>query len=120
MTIVTEHQPWKQTLRGSPRGVTLFLASLFTLTRLFGAGDLHKLPLAFEKNQGQAGQSVDFLARGGGYSVFLSHGNARLALRHGKSAAPVAVDLRLLGANHDPKATVRDALPGRVNYFLGN
>jgi len=113
MTIGIEYQGWK-------RRATLFLAAVLTLSRLCGAGDLHKLPLAFEKNQGQARQSVDFLARGGGYSVFLSHGNARLALRRGKSAAPAAVDLRLLGANHDPKAAMRDALPGKVNYFLGN
>lgn len=81
---------------------------------------LSKLPLAFEKNHGQARQSVDFLARGGGYSVFLSHGNARIALRHDKSAAPVTVDLRLAGARRGPKAATRDALPGKVNYFLGN
>jgi len=81
---------------------------------------LSKVPLAFEKNEGQAHQSVEFLARGAGYSVFLSRGNARVALRHDKSAASVAVDLRLLGARRDPKVATRDALPGHVNYFLGN
>jgi hypothetical protein len=59
---------------------------------LFGAGaapelravdDLRKLPLAFEQNRGQTLPSVDFLARGAGYSVLLSPGDARLALRHG-------------------------------------
>ena len=81
---------------------------------------LNKVPLAFEKNQGQTLQSVEFLARGAGYSVFLSRGNARVALRHDKSAAPVAVDLRLLGASRNPKVATRVALPGHVNYFLGN
>jgi hypothetical protein len=100
--------------------IKLSLASLLTLSGLFGAGAAPELPLAFEKNQGQAGQSVDFLARGSGYSVSLSHGNARLALRHDKSAAAAAVDLRLLGANRHPKAATRHALPGKVNYFLGN
>lgn len=112
-----------------PRGLALFLASIITLSRLFGADaatgphiaeNLQKLPLAFEKNQGQAHRSIDFLARGGGYSVFLSHGNARLALGHDKSAGLVAVDLRLLGANRDLKAAACKALPGIVNYFIGN
>jgi len=129
MTSGVEHRGWKRGFTDMPRGEALFLASIFTLSRLFGTGadpqpriveNLHKLPLAFERNQGQAHQSVDFLARGGGYSVFLSQGNARLALRHDKSAAPAAVELRLLGANRDPKVVARDALPGRVNYFLGN
>jgi len=82
--------------------------------------NVNKLPLAFEKNQGQASQSVDFLARGAGYSVSLSRGNARLTLRRGKSAVPATVELRLDGARRDPKAITRHALPGRVNYFLGN
>jgi hypothetical protein len=124
MTIGIEYQGWK--FSDIPRGVALFLASIFTVCRLFGAGaapgprigeNLHKLPLTFEKNQGQAHQSVDFLARGGRYSVFLSHGNVRIALRHDKSAAPVAVCLRLIGANRHPQVATRDALPGRVNYF---
>jgi hypothetical protein len=33
---------------------------------------------------------------------------------------PVAVNLRLLGANRHPQVAARDALPGRVNYFLGS
>jgi hypothetical protein len=82
--------------------------------------NISKLPLAFERNQGQAGKSVDFLARGAGYSVSLSRGNARLTLRRGKSAVPATVELRLDGARRDPKAITRNALPGRVSYFLGN
>src|SRR5580704_14585713 len=92
-------------------GIVHSLASLMMLSPLFAAGDLHKPPLAFEKNQGQVRQSVDFLARGGGYNVFLSHGNVRLELRQDKSAAPVAVDLRFVGANRDVKAATRVALP---------
>ena len=98
----------------------VLFASIFLVSPLFGADAVSKLPLAFEKNQGQAGPSVDFLARGGGYSVFLSGGSARLALRHGRSAAPASVELRLAGARPDPKVATRNALPGKVNYFLGN
>jgi len=40
-----------------------------------------KLPLSFEANQGQTEARVRFLARGGGYTVFLTDGEAVLALR---------------------------------------
>ncbi|MGI8549818.1 MAG: SBBP repeat-containing protein, partial [Dehalococcoidia bacterium] len=41
------------------------------------------LPLSFEINEGQTDASVDFLTRGSGYSLFLSGGEATLALRTG-------------------------------------
>jgi photosystem II stability/assembly factor-like uncharacterized protein len=81
---------------------------------------LHKLPLAFEKNNGQAPAATEFLARGPGYGVALSHGNAHISLRGGKTAAPAAIDLRLAGARHGLKATGRKPLPGKINYFIGN
>ena len=39
-----------------------------------------KVPLHFEKNQGQALEDVRFLARGGGYSLSLTAGEAVLVL----------------------------------------
>ena len=41
--------------------------------------NLNKLPLAFERNQGQTGSQVKFLARGQGYTLFLTSGEAVLA-----------------------------------------
>ena len=41
-----------------------------------------KLPLHFELNQGQADPQVKFLARGPGYTLFLTRTEAVLALRH--------------------------------------
>jgi hypothetical protein len=40
-----------------------------------------KLPLSFEANQGQADARVRFLARGGGYTIFLTDDEAVLTLR---------------------------------------
>ena len=103
-----------------------FILGAFALPRLFGADaapeprivhNLGKLPLAFEKSQSQA---ADFLARGAGYTVSLSQGNAHIALRLGKDAPPATVDLRLVGARRNPPAAGCNALPGKVNYFLGN
>jgi len=60
------------------------------------------------------------MARGAGYSVFLSQGNARLTLHQAKPTAHAVVDLRLLGDNQHSIAAARDVLAGTVNYFLGN
>ena len=84
------------------------------------AETLSKLPLAFEKNQGQAASAADFLAHGAGYSVALSRGNAHITLRRDKDSVPAAVDLRLVDARRNPSAAGRKPLPGRVNYFIGN
>ena len=104
----------------------LICMSLLTLGTVAAADqpriveNLNKLPLAFEKNQGQAPQGVDFLARARGYSVSLSQGNARVSLQREKAAAPAEVDLRLAGDRRDPIRAARRSLPGKVNYFLGN
>ncbi len=63
---------------------------------------------------------MDFLARGSGYAVALSGGNARILLRRDASASPAVIDLRLAGARTNPKAAGLKPLPGKVNYFIGN
>ena len=100
-----------------------------------------KLPLNFEQNQGQTDARVKFLARGAGYTVFLSddqtttlrliapahdpagslHGSTRLST----SAAPTknsdaTVQLSLVGANLHAPIEGNDLQPGRSNYFIGN
>ncbi len=89
------------------------------------------LPLSFEANSGQTDPRVTFLARGQGYTVFLTSTEAVLALQ--KSVMPTSrpvvdqhattqavVRLQFVGAN--PRATVtgRDELPGKINYFMGS
>jgi hypothetical protein len=44
-----------------------------------------KLPLSFEANNGQTDSQVDFLARGSGYTLFLTSLEAVLALHGGES-----------------------------------
>jgi len=100
-----------------------------------------KLPLTFEQNQGQTDARVKFLARGAGYTVFLSddqtttlrliapandpssslHGSARSSI----SAAPTknsdaTVQLSLVGANLHAPIEGNDLQPGRSNYLIGN
>jgi len=83
-----------------------------------------RLPLRFELNEGQTDRRVKYLARGAGYTLFLTSNEAVLALRSpappGKpDAASPVVRLKLLGANPELRVTGEAELPGQSNYFLG-
>ena len=79
-----------------------------------------KLPLIFERNQGQARPETEFVARGGGYTLLLLRsGEAVLGLRGGgKSPVPV-LRMKLLGASAGA-VEGREEQPGRSNYFIGS
>jgi hypothetical protein len=102
-----------------------------------------RLPLSFEANRGQTDPQVKFVARGSGYTLFLTHRSETvLALRKPapqrdplKPAAfestpaapnpdaaepPAIVRMKLVGANAKPRPEALDELPGKANYFIGN
>ena len=89
-----------------------------------------KLPLSFEPNLGQANGDAKFLARGDGYSLFLTSNEAVLAMagHSTKSAQPAAkpvkstgvLRMELLGSNPAPNFSAQDELPGKSNYFIGD
>jgi hypothetical protein len=91
-----------------------------------------KLPLSFEGNRGQTDPEVKFLARGGGYTLFLTSKEAVLTLDRGGEApdrfagsestqpAASAVHLQLLGANPAPSIDGQGDLAGRSHYFIGD
>jgi hypothetical protein len=102
-----------------------------------------KLPLDFEQNQGQTDSRVKFLARGNGYTLFLTGTDATLRLdatsaspkkqsdRYGvfppvSSKSPseerksAILRLTLEGSNHRPGVSGIEPQPGRSNYFIGN
>src|SRR6266403_2221335 len=101
-----------------------------------------RLPLSFEANEGQTDSRVKFLARGQGYTLFLTQGGeAVLTLRkpaskpkslraaaHAPAAKPesetvspsAVVRMSLAGANRTPQLEGVDELPGKANYFIGN
>lgn len=101
---------------------------------------LMRLPLQFEANQGQVDESVKFLARGKGYTLFLTPTESVLVLQQreptteptqwesGESTArpepsaikQAVVRMKLEGANPAPAIEGTDKLPGIVNYFIGN
>jgi hypothetical protein len=80
-----------------------------------------KLRLSFAPNRGQAPAGVDYMAGGKGYSLAISHTGAVLGLRSaGAGHGAATVGMRLLGANSHARALGQQALPGKVNYIVGN
>ena len=104
-----------------------------------------RLPLSFEPNRGQTDPRVQFLARGRGYTLFLTGQGAVLSMersrpgldllkrpfgKRGKSPGssvqkpnPVPRDvlrLTLLGASSRPSFEPEDLQPGVSNYFIGH
>ncbi len=75
-----------------------------------------KIPLSFEANRGQADPQVKFIARGNGYTLFLTPGEAVLRLRNSKLGM---VRLKLVGAKMSHVEGIEE-LPGKAHYFLGN
>jgi hypothetical protein len=98
-----------------------------------------RLPLSFEENRGQTDARVKFLARGRGYTLFLTSTEAVLKLRapspsiakhrafgkirpvglHPEPEKFSSVRIRLEGANPDSQASGVEQLPGKTNYFIG-
>jgi hypothetical protein len=58
------------------------------------AANYGKLPLSFEPNQGQTDTRVQFVARGAGYTIFLSPASATFALRRNTDGASAGVRRR--------------------------
>lgn len=81
-----------------------------------------RLPLSFERNEGQADSRVRFTARGEGYKLYLTAGEAVLALGGGREeiSAAAVVRLKWKGAARRPGVEGLERLAGRVNYFAGS
>jgi sugar lactone lactonase YvrE len=80
--------------------------------------DIAAAPLAFERNAGQTDAQVDFLARGSGYGVWLSDGDAVLALDDGQNTHVLRLDV--LATNPAPAASGEGELDAYTNYFIGD
>jgi uncharacterized repeat protein (TIGR01451 family) len=85
-----------------------------------------QIPLTFEANLGQTDNRVKYLARGKGYTLFLTKDEAVFSLAPARSAgsstAPASAVLRtrFVGANLNPTIDGVSRLPGKSNYFLGS
>jgi uncharacterized repeat protein (TIGR01451 family) len=70
--------------------------------------------LAFETNEGQADETVKFLARTGRHQLLLTSDAAILRSPQG------TIRIEFAGANESAKVAGVDPLPGQRNYLLGN
>lgn len=132
---------------GCWRGLGAFFAILLGVgpnaapAQAGGQNPLMKLPLQFEVNQGQVNPQVKFLARGPGYSLFLTSTEAVLTLRSdaaGKSAGErgdlnssfpaqrlwsgrhAVLRMKLVGGDQDAEVIGLQELAGKTNYFIGD
>jgi len=108
-----------------------------------------QLPLSFEANEGQSDGQVKFLARGSGYSLFLTstetvialqtresrnihthpeaairetarHENRRTASpRRPLAVSPSVLRLQLIGAKREPQVAGLEKQAGQSHYFIG-
>lgn len=83
--------------------------------------DRGRQPLAFEPNRGQVSSAqVQFLARGPGYTTFLTPNEMVLTLRRPVTPAVRSVlRVQLVGANPQARAVGTDPLRGLTNYYVG-
>ena len=78
-----------------------------------------RLPLSFEANTGQMDTRVNYLARGAGYTIFLTHDETVLSLQDREHGSAL-VRLKLKGANTEARIEPLAELAGKSNYFIGN
>ena len=78
-----------------------------------------KQPLRFEANRGQTGSEARYLARGSGYTLFLTDDAAVLALRPAQDKPAATVSMQLLGANATPTIAPLEEQRGKTSYFIG-
>ena len=109
---------------GRPAGLvaTVALSALSTLAAAeplpLRTGFAPPLPLTFERNTGRFPAQVEFVARSGGGTLFLTNREAVFALS-GKGKA-AALRLKLAGSNPGAVVTGLGKQAGIVNYLLGN
>src|SRR5215470_220174 len=83
---------------------------------------LASVPLGFEKNSGQTNERVRFLARGPGYTIFLTPTESVFTLRASKprrASLDSVLRMSLVGANPTPAIAADDPLPGVSHYIIG-
>ena len=81
---------------------------------------LTEMPMRFEPNLGRITAPVDFVARGAGYSAYLSPHTATLALHDAVSGSGVTVRMRLARAMCRTAGKGERELAGRTNDLTGN
>jgi hypothetical protein len=78
------------------------------------------LPLHFEENTGHFAKQVKYLARGPGYTLFLTPNETVLTMAKGVSSKQSVVRVSLVDANHATTLQGESKLVAPTNYLIGN
>ena len=106
-----------------PAARTAVLIGLLLLPAVSAAqtrvSEAARVPLTFEENRGQTDPRVCFLARGKGYTLFLTGDGAAFDLASDDRPG-TAFRMTLDGARPAERISGVDPLPGRSHYFRGS
>ena len=78
-----------------------------------------QVPLSFEQNVGQTDERVRYVARGIGYTIFLTETEAVISLRDRQGVSGV-LRLKPAWASDEGRLVAGDLQSGSSNYFIGN
>ena len=81
-----------------------------------------KMPMIFEPNRGQTDSRVKYVARGAGYTVFLTGPSSAVMAFHPVKPEAKAdrLTMNLAGANGSAQAHAEEPTGGVSNYYIGN
>ena len=124
------------------RAVPSDVSTVTPTTRARVQAKFAALPLAFEVNEGQTDPQVKYMARGNGYTVYLTQEETIVALTSSSQAGPsqaagihsgrkteqqaekeertAAVRMQLIGGNSRAQIAASRELAAQANYFIGN
>lgn len=80
---------------------------------------LNRIPLSFEKNQGQSDPRVKYLSRGAGYNIFLTSQGAEIVPSNARHQGEI-ISIRLTGSAKQPRLNATAPLTQKTNYFIGD
>ena len=88
------------------------------------AASYAQIPMSFEANVGQTAAQVQYLARGAGYTVFLTPNEAVVSLEptspNAQGSSGAVVQMQWEGANAASPLVAQDPLSSTSNYLIGN
>ena len=99
--------------------VLAMFAAAFAAAAAPTTGTYGRLPLLFERNEGQVDPAVRFLSRGRGYSLYLTASEAALRLTGEAEAGTATVRWQVVGADPEARISGERAQATKSNYFIG-
>jgi len=124
-------QQWKDVRTGDMKGFLFFFLALlmicltsFTNERLPNGvkAEKYKLPLTFEKNEGQIVSDAAYFTRGNGYALYFNSHEIVFHLQNqAEKFIPYAqLKIQFAGATKNPNISGKEEQETKSNYLIGN